>query len=59
MFKKGDYIVVLRDPEKDSKYIKHGYCFLQGRDQDHFYTDTDLSGTFCGVPSVKFHHNDK
>jgi hypothetical protein len=59
MFKKGDYIVILRDPEKDSRFIKHGYCFLQDKDLHHFYTDTDLTGTFCGIHSVKFHHNDK
>jgi hypothetical protein len=59
MFKKGDHIVVLRDPEEDSKCIKHGYCFLQGRDLLYLHTDTDLTGTLCGVSNVKFHHNDK
>jgi hypothetical protein len=58
MFKKGDHIVILRDSEKDSRFIKHGYCFLQSKNLNHFYTDTDLTGTFCGIHSVKFKHND-
>lgn len=59
MFKKDDYIVVLRDQSKDSSYIKFNYCFKQGKDSKGFFVEKDLEGgiTNCGL-NITFNKKD-
>jgi hypothetical protein len=54
MFIQNEYIVFLRDPGRDTKYLKHGYCFVQNENKSYFSTNKDLIGTSSAASSVSF-----
>jgi hypothetical protein len=54
MFKQNEYIVILRDAGRDTKYFKHGYCFVQRENKFYFNTAKDLTGKPCGASSISF-----
>jgi hypothetical protein len=54
-FKKGDYIVVLRDKSEDSDYIKNNHCYIHnGENIGFFYTNKDCKGTPVNTTDISY-----
>ncbi len=54
MFKKGDYIVVLRDQVEDTHYIKFAYCYNQREDLIYLAVEKDNIGEPRVSSGIKF-----